>query len=270
MPFLWKTVEPQTYGFIKPINVPYLLFLKWACMGRNIRAQRIGRGSPRFIASKHRRYEVGYPTSLINTGSLTTAVVHDIVHDPGRGAPVALLRHNGTEFAIPAVEGMYVGQVVEIGEGAKPQIGNIVPVGKLPEGSTVSVVERLPGDGGKLARSSGAYAVVTAQMGDTTILRLPSKKDMIVSSKSLAVVGVVAGGGRGEKPFLKAGAKYWLMRARHRYWPKSKGTRMVPAVHPFGGGSHKRIGRPETVARNTPPGRKVGLIAARRTGRRKR
>ncbi|MEM2766050.1 MAG: hypothetical protein QXG75_02830, partial [Candidatus Caldarchaeum sp.] len=58
--------------------------------------------------------------------------------------------------------------------------------------------------------------------------------------------------------------------ARHRYWPRSRGVAMVPAVHPFGGGSHKRIGRPETVKRTTPPGRKVGLIAARRAGRRKR
>ncbi|MDW7977311.1 MAG: 50S ribosomal protein L2 [Candidatus Caldarchaeum sp.] len=239
-------------------------------MGRNIRAQRIGRGSPRFIASKHRRYEVGYPSSLINSGDLTYAVVRDIVHDPARGAPVALVGHDGSEFAVPAVEGMYVGQLVEMGSGAKASSGNIVPVGKLPEGTVVSVVERVPGDGGKLVRSSGGYAVVMAQVGDRTVLRMPSKKDVEVPARSLAMVGVVAGGGRTEKPFLKAGAKHHLMRARHRYWPKSRGVAMVPAVHPFGGGSHKRIGRPETVKRTTPPGRKVGLIAARRSGRRKR
>lgn len=239
-------------------------------MGRNIRAQRIGRGSPRFIASKHRRHEVGYPTSLINSGGLTAAVVRDIVHDPGRGAPVALVSFDGTEFAVPAVEGMYVGQVIEMGGSAKPSAGNIVVLGSLPEGTAVSMIERVPGDGGTLVRTSGGYAVVMAQVGDRTILRMPSKKDVEVSARSLAVVGVVAGGGRNEKPFLKAGAKHYLMRARHRYWPKSRGVAMVPAVHPFGGGSHKRIGRPETVKRTTPPGRKVGLIAARRTGRRKR
>lgn len=239
-------------------------------MGRNIRAQRIGRGSPRFIASKHRRYMVGYPSQLFSGKSLITAVVSDIVHDPGRGAPVAVLRHDGAEFYVPAVEGMYVGQVIEIGEDAKPAPGNILPVGKVPEGGVVSTVERIPGDGGKLVRSSGAYALVAAQLGDRTVLKLPSKKDVEVSAKAFAVMGVVAGGGRGEKPFLKAGAKYYLMRARHRYWPKSRGVAMVPAVHPFGGGSHKRIGRPETVKRTTPPGRKVGLIAARRTGRKKK
>ncbi|MCX8201511.1 MAG: 50S ribosomal protein L2 [Candidatus Caldarchaeum sp.] len=239
-------------------------------MGRNIRAQRIGRGSPRFVASNHRRFEVGYPSHLIGTKSLLTAVVSDIVHDPGRGAPVAVLRHDGTEFYVPAVEGMFVGQVIEMGESAKHSTGNIVPVGKLPEGTLVSVIERIPGDGGKLVRSSGGYGIVMAQVGEKTVIKLPSKKDIEVPSQSLAVVGVVAGGGRQEKPFLKAGAKHYLMKARHRYWPKSRGVAMVPAVHPFGGGSHKRIGRPETVKRTTPPGRKVGLIAARRSGRKKK
>ena len=37
--------------------------------------------------------------------------------------------------------------------------------------------------------------------------------------------------------------------------------------HPHGGGNHQHIGKPSTVKRGTPPGRKVGLIAARRTGR---
>lgn len=40
--------------------------------------------------------------------------------------------------------------------------------------------------------------------------------------------------------------------------------------HPHGGGLHQSVSRSSTVARNTPPGRKVGHIAARRTGRRDR
>lgn len=37
--------------------------------------------------------------------------------------------------------------------------------------------------------------------------------------------------------------------------------------HPHGGGNHQHIGTPSTVRRDTSAGRKVGLIAARRTGR---
>ena len=40
-----------------------------------------------------------------------------------------------------------------------------------------------------------------------------------------------------------------------------------PVEHPHGGGNHQHIGFPSTVRRDTSAGRKVGLIAARRTGR---
>ncbi|MCS7142694.1 MAG: 50S ribosomal protein L2 [Aigarchaeota archaeon] len=241
-------------------------------MPRRTRAQRIGRGSPTYIGSIRRNYEVGYPSSLINSNRLLVSYVQDIVHDPGRGVPVAVLRADGEHYYVPAVVGLRVGQRIEAGEGAKIDPGNIVPLGKVPEGTLVSCVELHPGDGGKLARSSGAYATVSSQLDDRTILMLPSKKVIEVSNRSLAIIGAVSGGGRVDKPFLKAGKKFHFMRAKHRLgsYPRVRGVTMVPARHPFGGGSHKRIGRPETVSRNAPPGQKIGLIAARRTGRRKR
>ncbi|MEM1533618.1 MAG: 50S ribosomal protein L2 [Nitrososphaerota archaeon] len=238
-------------------------------MPRRIRAQRIGQGSPTYVASIQRRYEVGFPANLPRNGEVINGYVRDILHDPGRGAPVAEIEVNDQVFYIPAVQGMHVGQRIEIGSGASPSVGNIVPVGVLPEGAVVSTIELKPGDGGVLARSSGAYASVISQVGDRTIIRLPSRKLVELSGDCLAVVGVVAGGGRTDKPMLKAGKKYWLMKARHRPYPRVRGVTMVPARHPFGGGSHKRIGRPETVKRTAPPGRKVGLIAARRTGKKK-
>jgi len=42
---------------------------------------------------------------------------------------------------------------------------------------------------------------------------------------------------------------------------------MNPVEHPHGGGNHQHIGKASTVKRGTSAGRKVGLIAARRTGR---
>lgn len=238
-------------------------------MPRRIRAQRIGRGSPTYVASIQRKFEVGIPPQLPRDGELIHGHVRDIVHDPGRGAPVAEIEVDDNVFYIPAVQGMYVGQRIEIGGKASHSVGNIVPVGVLPEGAVISTVELKPGDGGVLARSSGAYASVISQVGDKTIIRLPSRKLVELSGECLAVVGAVAGGGRVDKPMLKAGKRFWLMKAKHRPYPRVRGVAMVPARHPFGGGSHKRIGRPETVKRTAPPGRKVGLIAARRTGRKK-
>ncbi len=240
-------------------------------MGRNIRAQRLGRGSPSFAASLKRKFQVGFPTNLVETGKTLVGIVRRFHHDPGRGAPVAEVElQNGESFVMAAVEGMSEGQKVYIGSEAPIQPGNILPLSKLPEGTVISSIELRPGDGGKLARSSGAYATVMAQMGDKTLVRLPSKKIVELSSKSFAVIGVVAGSGRPDKPFLKAGKRYHWMKAKRRPYPRVRGVAMAPAFHPFGGGSHKRIGRPETVSRNAPPGRKVGLIAAKRTGRKKK
>uniref|UniRef100_A0A6I8RT39 Large ribosomal subunit protein uL2 n=1 Tax=Xenopus tropicalis TaxID=8364 RepID=A0A6I8RT39_XENTR len=89
----------------------------------------------------------------------------------------------------------------------------------------------------------------------------------VISSANRAIVGVVAGGGRIDKPILKAGRAYHKYKAKRNCWPRVRGVAMNPVEHPFGGGNHQHIGKPSTIRRDAPAGRKVGLIAARRTGR---
>ena len=81
------------------------------------------------------------------------------------------------------------------------------------------------------------------------------------------MVGVIAGGGRPEKAILKAGRAYWKHKVKRNCWPKVRGVAMNPVEHPHGGGNHQHVGKPTTVSRKKPAGKKVGLIAARRTGR---
>ena len=81
------------------------------------------------------------------------------------------------------------------------------------------------------------------------------------------MVGIVAGGGRTDKPMLKAGRAYHKYKAKRKAWPRVRGVCMNPVDHPFGGGNHQHVGKASTVKRSSPPGQKVGLIAARRTGR---
>lgn len=81
------------------------------------------------------------------------------------------------------------------------------------------------------------------------------------------LLGIVAGGGRIDKPILKAGRAYHKYKAKRNCWPKVRGVAMNPVEHPHGGGNHQHIGKASTVKRGTSAGRKVGLIAARRTGR---
>ena len=101
-------------------------------------------------------------------------------------------------------------------------IGNILPLGEVPEGTVICNIEAKVGDCGKLARASGDYAVVVSQDHDkgTTRLRLPSGSKKTVINKCRAMIGLVAGGGRTDKPILKAGRAYHKYKAKRNEWPK--------------------------------------------------
>ena len=238
-------------------------------MGKRIRVQRRGRGTPTFRALTHRRVAPArYPPREKFGGATVKGVVEALIHDPGRGTPLALIKlENGLAFYNLACEGMYAGQEIWVGEDAPLEVGNILPVSKIPEGVIVYNVEKRPNDGGKFARASGAYAMVVAHTPAGTTIRLTSGKTTVVDGKAYATIGVVAASGRTDKPFMKAGEKYYWVRSRGRKYPITRGVAMIAASHPFGGGRHKHPGKPTTVPKTAPPGRKVGLIAAKTTGR---
>merc|ERR1711931_536792 len=161
-------------------------------------------------------------------------VVKDIIHDPGRGAPLIRVafkdpykyRKNTQTFV--AAEGTTTGQSVYCGNSA----------------------------------------VIISHNQDTgkTRIKLPSGSKKVLDSRCRATVGVIAGGGRIDKPLLKAGRAYHKYKVKRNCWPKVRGVAMNPVEHPFGGGNHQHIGNPSTIRRDASPGKKVGPIAARRTG----
>jgi large subunit ribosomal protein L8e len=202
-------------------------------------------------------------------------VVKQIIHDPGRGAPLAEVHFRDPyhykikKELIVANEGLYTGQSIYCGRKAVLSVGNVLPVGLMPEGTICSSVESKQGDRGTLAKASGDYVTIVAHNPDEgkTRIKLPSGAKKVVASTCRAVIGVVAGGGRIEKPVLKAGNSYHKYKAKRHSWPRVRGVAMNPVDHPFGGGNHQHIGQPATISRYTSPGAKAGLIAARRTGR---
>lgn len=213
--------------------------------------------------------EVKYPKPSAEEleGKLEGYVVK-LLHDPGRGAPIAeVALEGGGSFLMVSPEGLRVGQTIEIGSQAALKVGNILPLRQVPEGTQVCNLEITPGDGGRLARSSGAYATVVSHAPDKTMVQLPSGMLREVNPLSRATIGVVAGGGRVEKPLLKAGRRYHLSKVKAWKYPTVRGKAMSPYAHPHGGGSHPTGSTPS--ARRAPPGAKVGYIAPRRTGRRK-
>ena len=238
-------------------------------MGKKLKVQRRGRGTAVFRAKKTGKIApIRYPNR--ETGNIN-GVVRDLLHEPGRGAPLAYVElEGGSGYYVAAPEGIYIDQSVSIGQDAPLQIGNVLPVGSIPEGTMVCNVELKPGDGGRMARSSGSFATVVSHMGNQTVLKLPSRRNIDISSDCRATIGIVAGGGRKEKPFTKAGERHYIMKAKGHIYPIAKGVKMTAASHPHGGGRKRRPGKSTTVSKNAPPGAKVGLIGARSSGRKKR
>lgn len=234
-------------------------------MGRRIQGQRRGRGTPTFRAPSHR-----YKANLehIKSDDTTTGEVISIEHDPARSAPVALVEYeDGTQRYILVPEGVGTGETVQIGITADIKPGNTLPLAEIPEGIPICNVESRPGDGGRFARASGVNATLITHDRNATVVQLPSGDVKRINPECRATIGVVAGGGRTEKPFVKAGNKHHKLRSRGTKYPRVRGVAMNAVDHPFGGGGRQHPGRPTTVSGDAPPGRKVGSVSARRTGR---
>jgi large subunit ribosomal protein L2 len=196
--------------------------------------------------------------------------ISEFCHEPGRGSPLALVKlETGDDFFTVVPEGVFQGQAMQMGSKASVDVGNIIPLGDVPAGTIVCNIELQPGDGGKVARSSGAYSTVVAHTPLGTMIRFPSGRTRYIHDLCRAMIGVVSGAGRVDKPFLKAGSRWHLFKAKGHKYQRTRGVAMVAAAHPYG--SSKRGGRKvTTVARGAPPGKKVGLIAARSAGRKKK
>jgi len=221
-------------------------------MGKQIRVQRRGRGSRTFRANKHRY--------MINiTYKDKKGEVVDIMNDPARTSPVIKVKYEDNTYGfLIAPQGIKVGDEVDF----------VMPLSQIPPGSQIFGIETYPNSGPKLCMAAGSFAILVSKSGNSCIIQLPSRKQKVLNSECRASVGIPAGEGRKEKPLLKAGKKWIITHARGgRIYPRTSGVAMNPVDHPFGGKT--KPGKPKTVSRHAPPGRKVGSIAARRTGRKK-
>lgn len=234
-------------------------------MGKATRHQRRGRGGSVYRSPSHRHHgKLVYPAIAI-TGP---AKVTDIVHDPGRTAPIAVVSlPDGKEARMLAPAGIAVADSFNLNSGA-PTPGTVLALKEIPEGTRIYNLESHPGDGGKMVRAAGTSAVIITQ-GEMIMVELPSGSYRKFDPRCRASIGVVGGHGRDDKPFAKAGKKFHAYRSKAKAYFKVRGIAMNPVNHPHGGGSHQHIGRPSSVGRGTWPGRKVGRLAAKK-GRAKR
>lgn len=228
-------------------------------MGKRIIPRRRGRGGSTYRSPGHRHPgEVRYPRISHGKGRVV-----NVVHAPGRSAPLMDVDYEGVRAYMIAPEGISVGRAVMLGRDAPIDLGNTLSIGLIPEGTIVHNIESVPGDGGKLVRAAGAGATIVSH-GKMTAIQLPSGKFRRINPSCRATIGIVAGSGRREKPFAKAGKKYHAYRSKAKRYFKVKGIAMNAVNHPHGGGGHPHVGKPSTVSANAPPGRKVGRLSPKR------
>ena len=237
-------------------------------MGKRVPSRRRGAGSGVYRSPSHRHHGPIYHPSA---GLVGEGTVVAIAPAPGRTAPVAeVLGPDGVRIRTLAPAGLATGDTVSFQEGRVDR-GSILPLGTIPDGTLVSNLEVKPYDGGRLVRSAGTSALVVAHTGGEVTVQLPSGSFKQFLATCRAQVGAVGGGGRQERPIIKAGKKVWATRSLARAPFRVRGIAKNPVNHPFGGGAHQHVGRPSTVKSGAWPGAKVGRFSrSPRTRRRKR
>ena len=220
-----------------------------------------------YRAQSHRYLgAVTYLPSQKMEGDTAKGVVVDIVHDPARNAPVAIIKFEAARESTLQVapEGLQVGQEIEY--GSTPAVGNVIALKDVPVGANIFCIETFPNSGPKLCRGPGSFASILNKGEKFVTIQFSNGRVKDLDPMCRSTIGVAAGGGRLEKPMAKAGIHWYIKSARGKLYPRVSGVAMSNTDHPYGG--RRKTPRPsKNVSRNAPPGAKVGSIAARSSGR---
>ena len=166
------------------------------------------------------------------------AVVKTIEYDPNRSARIALVFYaDGEKRYIVAPNGLQVGATIMSGEDATPDLGNTLPLEKIPVGTVIHNIELRPGQGAKMVRSAGNFAQLTSREGKFCVIKLPSGEIRKVLSVCRATIGSVSNSDHALESSGKAGRSRWLGRRPH-----NRGVVMNPIDHPMGGGEGRQTG----------------------------
>ncbi|EET89699.1 MAG: ribosomal protein L2 [Candidatus Micrarchaeum acidiphilum ARMAN-2] len=237
-------------------------------MGKKLRQQRRGKGSNVY------RKLPGTFDAMVNYGSNPNAAVGEVAsifNHTGHSAPLMeIIYEDFSKGYLIAPEGIKIGDKVYVSsQNPNYSLGSVVRLSDVPEGIPIYNIESNPGDGGKLIRAAGSFARISAREQGRITVQMPSKSSISLSGECRAQLGVISGGGLKDQPLLKAGKSHYINHTLNRLWPRNRGVKMNPVDHPFGGKQHHK-GKSSETKRGASPGRKVGHIAARRIGRKKR
>ena len=164
--------------------------------------------------------------------------VMSLQYDPNRSANIALIQYtDGEKRYIIAPDGLKVGAKIESGEKAAPEVGNALPLSKIPLGSSIHAIEMTPGKGAALARSAGTFAIKMGQEGKYVSVKLPSGEVRRILAFCKATIGSTSNPDHRLQNLGKAGRSRWMGRR-----PRVRGVAMNPVDHPMGGGEGRSSG----------------------------
>lgn len=200
--------------------------------GRN----NVGRMTVRYLGGGHKqKYRI---IDFKRDKKNIPAEVKTIEYDPIRTAYIALVEYeDGEKRYIIAPQGLQVGQKIISGDDVPPEVGNTLPIGKIPLGTVIHNLELKPGKGGVLVRSAGSYAQLLGREGKYASVKMPSSETRLILLNCLATVGSVSNPDHMNTNVGKAGRKRWMGRR-----PRVRGVAMNPIDHPMGGGEGRASG----------------------------
>lgn len=166
------------------------------------------------------------------------AEIQTVEYDPNRSARIALVQYeDGEKRYIIAPSGIKVGQKIESGKGASPDVGNTLYLSEIPFGTVIHNIELRPGQGAKMARSAGSYAQLMSRDGKFAVIKLPSGETRMLLQACKATIGMVSNSDHSLEVSGKAGRTRWMGRR-----PRVRGVVMNPVDHPMGGGEGRASG----------------------------
>lgn len=167
-----------------------------------------------------------------------SAEVKTIEYDPNRTAFIALVQYtDGEKRYIIAPNELKVGDKIESGPKATPNVGNAMELNQIPVGSTIHAIEMAPGKGAALARSAGTNGTLMGIEGKYAIVKMPSGEVRRILNFCRATIGTTSNPDHQLQVLGKAGRKRWLGRR-----PRTRGVAMNPVDHPMGGGEGRASG----------------------------
>nr|YP_009398514.1 ribosomal protein L2 [Lophocladia kuetzingii]ARW67700.1 ribosomal protein L2 [Lophocladia kuetzingii] len=207
-----------------------------------------GRNNRGIITSRHRGGGHKKKYRIIDFKRSKTEIigtVASIEYDPNRNARIALIYYqDGEKRYILYPRSLQIGETIISGENAPIEVGNALPLEKIPLGTAVHNIEIKPHKGGQMVRSAGTYAQIVAKEGNFVTLKLPSSEVRIIHKKCYATIGQIGNIDASNITIGKAGRNRWLGKR-----PKVRGVVMNPIDHPHGGGEGRSpIGRTRPVS----------------------